>query len=83
MIETVRRDPQRKEAPGHALSRSLEAQGRVCVCVALELQQLDKRLKIADRKASTGRMGAARRGLSDAAKQAAVVAATRHLKATD
>ena len=48
-----------------------------------QLQQLDTRLKIADRKATTGRMGAARRGLSDAAKQAAVVAATRHRKATD
>jgi hypothetical protein len=51
--------------------------------VSQQLQQLDQRLKIADRKATTGRMGAARRGLSDAAKQAAVVAATRHRKATD
>ena len=51
--------------------------------VSQQLQQLDTRLKIADRKATTGRTGAARRGLSDAAKQAAVVAATRHRKATD
>ena len=49
--------------------------------VSQQLQQLDNRLKIADRKATTGRTGAARRGLSDAAKQAAVVAATRHRKA--